>query len=266
MKRLIIALTVISLLLTACAGALSPTPTPIPTIRPRPTRRLPPRVSYKDRSYYKIRCWPACHYRPTPVVHLFTDDFDGALGSGWSWINEDPTHWTLTEAPGILRIVSQGGTISEDLQEAQNVLVRDAPAGHFDIITEVTFNPTTNFQNATIFIQQNDGSLVSLSRGYCQEGDGPSCVGSGVYFHGPEPNCTIIDVPTSAKTVFLMIRKAGASYIGYYGLDEDNWVEVGRCTSMATPVTVGLTATNGSRDPDIPQIPADFDFFILQER
>jgi len=163
--------------------------------------------------------------------------------------------------------VSQGGSISEGLQNAQNILVRDAPGGHFDIITKVTFNPTSTFQNAAIFIQLNDSHLISLSRGYCREGDGPSCVGSGLYFDGPEPGCITAGVPTSAGTVFLMLRKAGTSYVGYYRLGEGDWVEVSRCINlMMAPTKVGLAVTNGNRDPDIPEIPADFDFFTLVER
>ncbi|MFQ6101125.1 MAG: hypothetical protein ACE5OS_07805 [Anaerolineae bacterium] len=261
MKRLTILLLVIWLLLIAYATALAPPPYTMPG--PRPT----PRVS--NRVYYTKRCWPACHYDPAvvkpapiPAIH----DFDRTLESGWTWISEDPTHWTLTEVPGALRVVSQAGSISGDLQKAQNVLVRDAPAGHFDIMTKVTFNPTSDSQNATIFIQLNDGYLVSLSRGYCREGDDPSCVGSGIYFDASELGCTRAGAPTSAETVRLMLRKAGNSYIGYR-LSEGDWVEVGRCykTSM-TPSSVGLTATNGDRDPDVPEIPADFDSFTLVER
>ena len=37
----------------------------------------------------------------------WTDDFDAAsLDSSWSWIRNDPTHWSLTERPGFLRITT----------------------------------------------------------------------------------------------------------------------------------------------------------------
>ena len=188
MKRfpipLIVLLITIWLLLIAYATALSPSPSTM--LAPRPTPRI------QNTIYYTKRCWPACHYNtalikpaPVPVIH----DFDDALESGWTWINEDPTHWSLTEVPGSLRIVLQEGSISDDLQNAQNVLVRDAPAGHFDIMAEVAFSPASDSQNATIFIQMDDNRLVSLSRGYCQEKGDPSCVGSGVYFDGSDLGC-----------------------------------------------------------------------------
>lgn len=255
MKRLPILLIVFCVLLTVYVSALSPSPSTI--LVPRPTPRI------RNTTYYTKRCWPACHYDttlikpvPIPAIH----DFDATLESGWTWTNEDPTHWTLTEVPGTLRVVSQSGSISGDLQNAQNVLVRDAPAGHFDIVTKVTFNPTSDSQNATIFIQLDDGYLVSMGRGYCREGDAPSCVGSGVYFDGSELGCTRVGMSTSAETVQLMLRKAGNSYVGYL-LSEGDWAEVGRCyTATMVPSRVGLTATG------TPDILADFDSFTLVER
>lgn len=261
MKRFSILLIIIWLLLIAYASAFSPPQAAMPG--PRPTPRI------RSTTYYTKRCWPACHYdttlikpAPLPAIH----DFDAELESGWTWISEDPTRWTLTEVPGSMRIVSQLGSLSGDLQGAQNILVRDAPADHFDIMTKVTFNPTASSQNATIFVQLNNDHLISIGRGYCREGDDPSCVGSGVYFDGSDLGCTRIGVPTSAETVHLMLRKAGNSYIGYL-LSENDWVEVGRCyNTTMTPTSVGLTATNGDGDPNVPEIPADFDSFTLMER
>ncbi|HEY72641.1 MAG TPA: hypothetical protein G4N99_05150 [Thermoflexia bacterium] len=263
MKRFSIPLTVLLiavwLLLIAYASALSPPLSTTPA--PRPTPRI------QNTIYYTKRCWPACHYNtalvkpaPIPVVH----DFDDTLESGWAWINEDPAHWSLTEVPGTLRIVSQAGSISDDLQDAQNVLVRDAPAGHFDTMTKVAFSPASDSQNATIFVQMDDGRLISLSRGYCQEGNDPSCVGSGVYFDGSDLGCARVGVSTSSEVVHMMLRKAGNSYIGYL-LSEGDWVQVGRCfDATVTPISIGLTATSG--ESGAPEIPAGFDSFTLVER
>lgn len=262
MRRLPYFTLALCLLLTACASTPS---TPLPTVSaPRATPRI------RNTTYYTKRCWPACHYdaslikdAPIPVSY----DFDGQLESGWAWVNEDPTHWTLTEVPGTLRILSQRGSISGDFQGVQNVLLRDAPEDHFDIIAKVTFDPTSNFQDAFIFIQMEDSHLVSLSRGYCQEGADPSCVGSGVYFDGSDVGCVRVGGQISTETLHLMLRRAGNTYIGYYYLGEGDWVEVGRCYNITSaPTSIGLAATSGDSELGASEIPADFDNFTFVER
>ena len=262
MKRILVVMAVGALLLPACAGATARRPAVAPQMRATP--RIPNRV------YYTKRCWPGCHYDSgtvKPAPHPEVDDFDGTLASDWAWVNEDPTHWTLTEAPGVLRVTSQSGSISGGPAGAQNVLVRGAPAGHFDIVAKVTFDPTADSQSAAIFIELDDGQVVSLSRGYRDAADECDCVGSGIYLDGPAPGCMGGGVPTSADTVLLMLRKAGTSTVGYYQLEDGDWVEVGRCTNLTTaPTSVGLTALSDSADPDVPELAADFDSLALVER
>lgn len=262
MKRLLIPVAVIALLLAACATATAPPPPS--AIDFRPTPRIP------NKAYYTKRCWPGCHYDSAQIKaapHPDVLEFDSELGTDWRWVNEDPARWTLEEERGVLRIVSQSGSISAGLAGAQNILVRDAPSGHFDIVTKVTFDPSFDSQNATVFIELSDDQVVSLSRGNCQEEDAPSCVGDGAYFDGPEAYCTGNGIPASADTVFLMLRKAGSSYVGYYHSGEGDWTEVGRCSNLtAAPTVVGLVATNGPGDPGAPETPADFDSFALVQR
>jgi len=279
MKRLTIAIVLVGWLVllgyATVLSASSPTaPRLEPTSRapePRPTPRVP-----TDKTYYTKRCWPACHYMPEKISAdpgRITYDFESALGSGWEWINEDAARWNLTEAPEALKIVSQSGSIDEQaggLQGAQNVLVRDASeAEFFDILTRVTFDPSSSLQEAGLFIQMSDGSLVSLSRGYCSEEYDAACVGSGVYFDGSGIGCSLVGAPISAETVALMLRQAGNSYVGYYCLGDNlepeaEWVEVGRCYNhKVSPARVGLAVTNGA---DAPEIPAEFDLFTTVER
>lgn len=262
MRRLHYFILVLCLLLAACAG--TPSTSPPSTSRPRATPRI------QNTTYYTKRCWPGCHYdtsiiKQAPIPASY--DFDDQLEPDWEWVNEDPTHWTLTDVPGTLRILSQSGSVSRYFQEVQNVLLRDAPKDHFDIIAKVTFNPTSNFQEAFIFIQMEDGHLISLSRGYCKEGTDPSCVGSGVYFDSSEVGCARVGGQISTETLNLILRRAGNTYLGYYSLGEGDLVEVGRCSNVPLdPTSIGLTATSGDRDLGAPEIPADFDTFTLIDR
>jgi hypothetical protein len=161
-----------------------------------------------------------------------------------------------------------------DLQGVANVLAHAAPTQHFDILSRVTFDPNDDSQNAGVFVQLDDGSVISLDRGYCEQADDPGCVGDGIYFDALGADCSYCGVPISVDTVALMLRKAGNFYIGYYHLSEPGetempthigWIEVGRCYKVdATPETVGLAVSNGG--PGAAEISADFEIVTLVDR
>jgi len=254
-RTVLLVTTAIGFLLLILVGVVIGTSLAMPPVQgPRPTPRIPNRV------YYTKRCWPGCHYDPAKLSeepHVYVHEFEGELPSGWKWVNEDPTHWTLTEAPGALRIVSQPGSIAGDLRDVANALVRDAPLGHFDVVAEVTFSPAVETQTAGIFIQFGDAGVISLGRGYGVEGQ-------GVYFDGSDLGCSRAALPTTEEQVHLMLRKAGNSYIGYYKVGE-KWIQVGRCYYYKrAPSRVGIAVANG--DPGVPEIAADFDMVSVMER
>lgn len=63
----------------------------------------------------------------------FVDEFDGTLAQGWTWGNEDPQAWALSDRA--LRI---------DLQTVpplSNVLLRKMPSGDFTVTTQIDFDP-----------------------------------------------------------------------------------------------------------------------------
>jgi len=242
---------------------------------PFPTARVP-----NELTYYTKRCWPACHYDSawlSEEPERLTEAFEGSLGSDWTWLNENDDLWSLEESPEALRIVALTGSIREkggDLRGVTNVLAHAAPAEHFDILTKVTFDPSDNFQNAGIFVKLDDGSVISLGRGYCEQVDDPACVGDGVYFDALGADGNYRGVPIAVDTVCLMLRRAGNSYIGYYHLSEPGetempthmgWVEVGRCYKVdATPERAGLVVSNGG--PGAAEASADFEIVTLVER
>jgi virginiamycin B lyase len=201
----------------------------------------------------------------TPRSNAWTDDFHGALAAGWSWIDEDSTHWNLTEAPGMLRIVTQGESLYR-AGKPRNLLLRDAPASDFEIMTKVTFDPRANFQQAAILIYQDEDNFVLLNRGFCDVG---GCPGSAVFLdnmlNGKVDLANHPQTAVSSQTTWLRLRKEGTQYIGFYSADGQTWEELGRVENPLTPSKVGLMANNANTAPSVPQIPADFDFFTIQE-
>jgi beta-xylosidase len=273
MKRILISLTC-SFLLAACGGIPTPdteatpqetvaaiqptqptdtpmptdTPTPNPTVTPEPTDTpvpIPPTA--------------------TPVVEisgLFRDDFDGVLAAGWSWIREDPTHWNQTDVPGALRIVLQPGGIGLIASSpANNLLLRQAPDGDFEIATLVHFTPTSNFQFAGLLIYQNDANALTLGRAFCSASD--VCAGNGIYFdktqHG-EFGENYATATANQSEAHLRLRREGTTYTGMYSEDGANWIVIGQHTADLTSLRVGLIAAQAYEA----ETTADFDYFTIE--
>ncbi len=198
---------------------------------------------------------------PTPTS--FRDDFEGGLFPGWYWAYEDPTHWSLSDVPGSLRIMSQGTSLYAEAIP-QNLLWRDAPGGDFEIQTKVAFEPAFDFQQAAILIYEDVNNFVLLNRGFCGQ---ELCVNSGVYLdieQDGEVNFNNFMIPTNLPETYLRLRKEGTIYTGYYSADGHVWVEIGQYEHPMAPLKIGLNANNGNDDPGAPQLPADFDFFMTQ--
>ena len=93
---------------------------------------------------------------PSAPAGGWTDDFDSpTLDSRWFWVNEDPSHWSLTERPGFMRITAQEG--------GENLLLQAAPADDYVIETRLLFEPTQNIQRAGLFIFQDRTITSRLS-------------------------------------------------------------------------------------------------------
>jgi beta-xylosidase len=267
MKRILVSLTC-SFLLAACGGIPTPdteatpqatlaaiqptqpadTSTPNPTVTPEPTDTpvpVPPTA--------------------TPVVETpgrFRDDFDGVLAAGWSWIREDPTHWNQTDAPGALRIVLQPGGIGSIAGSlANNLLLRQAPDGDFEIATLVRFTPTSDFQYAGLLIYQDDANGLQLGRAFCSAPGG--CAGNGIYFdrarHG-EFGENYATATANQSEAHLRLRREGAIYTGIYSEDGANWIVIGQHTADLTSLRVGLIAAQAYEA----ETTADFDYFTIE--
>ena len=205
--------------------------------------------------------WLSLHPDPAtlPAYTYWTDEFNTTtLGSEWSWLNEDPTHWSLTANPGFLRITLQQ-------TPGTNWLVQPAPAGDFDIQTHVLFNPIENFELAGLLLYQEDGTLLLLGRAFCGYGY-PGCVnGNGIYFDHVEEN-TMVSDNFAMRTpytdhAYLRIIHEGENYTAYVSEDGADWWLVGRHVMGAGVdlTSMGLATSTGAQE--VAEIYADFDFF-----
>lgn len=194
-----------------------------------------------------------------PYDYTWTDDFDSSsLHPLWSWVNEDPTKWSLTENPGFLRILTHWGGIGE-----RNLLLQSAPTGDFEIGTRLIFTPTNNFQIAGVVLYQDNENYLVLGRAYC-DAPPPTCVGNGIYFDRVEGGSFVgsnfVTSTTAQGEAYLRVVREGGTYSGYYSEDSVSWTLIGSHTASGGVVLsgVGLTA---AQDLEALEVPADFDFF-----
>ncbi|RLC78027.1 MAG: hypothetical protein DRI61_10520 [Chloroflexi bacterium] len=207
------------------------------------------------------------------IIRAFTpwvDDFDTTtLNPRWAWEREDPTHWSLTQRPGYLRLITHRGFLygkADDTGgDVKNLLLQPAPpVGDFEIRTRVLFTPTEDFHFAGLLIYGDDDNYVLLNRGFCS-----SCGGSGIYFDSEMDGSTrSISATTDITDTYLRIQKAGEVYTASYSTDGQNWIVLGALTNTNLSTRIGLVAGD-NRWPDMPaasEIPADFDFFLVEAR
>lgn len=188
----------------------------------------------------------------------FRDDFDGQLREGWAWIAEDPQKWSLSEVAGSLRITASDASL-EGPGLPPTILLRDAPAGDFEITTSLHFTPTSNFQFAGLIIFQDNGNAVQFGRAFCDIPD--SCVGDGVYMDNYENGSITgsnFKTPFRGDVIYLRLQRAGNSYRGFYSEDGEQWTMVGEHVREFSHARMGLIAAQAATE-----ISAAYDFFIL---
>jgi hypothetical protein len=191
------------------------------------------------------------------AAQLFRDDFEGGLGTGWTWKSEDPAQWNLSDAPGFLHIALSPAVFGS----ASNVLLRDAPGGDFEIATMLRFAPTSNFQFAGLIVYQDDLNALQFGRSFCTGTD--VCLGDGIYFDHIQAGGLVgsnqATATGSQSLTYLRLRREGLTYTGYHSEDGANWSVIGQHTADLSEVRVGVVAAQAFEAPAT----ADFDYFVL---
>ncbi|MBN1640821.1 MAG: hypothetical protein JXA09_06275 [Anaerolineae bacterium] len=235
--------------LPALGGCLSPQPTPTPT---RVVGVAPTRTPIRIPTMAPTQAAPVRIGRADQVS--FRDDLDGALGEGWSWLDERPSHWSLSDIPGALRLSTVPG------EAWTNALVRDAAPGDFEIETLVRFEPTANYAAAGLFVRAHNGDALVVGRAYC---DHDWCAGNAIYFDqfvDDEPvgdnYATPVDSPSLAH---LRLRREGDTFTAFYSADGKDWQLIGQHEGPFRFSQIGLVAHNSPVE-----IPAIFEFFELK--
>lgn len=181
-----------------------------------------------------------------------------ALDAAWSWVRQDPTHWSLTARPGYLRISTGPGELVGNAGVPSNLLLR-AASGDWEIVTRVLFDPQENVQQAALVAYQDDDHFVAVQRMHYY-GD---LVG---LFAESEAGPFSAVVETELDAILLKLAKTGTVYTGSFSADGVVWFPIGAASDVAlSNIGVGLGAWNGPAAEGASSIAADFDWFCFDQ-
>jgi beta-xylosidase len=245
MKKILFVFVLTVVVLSACGTSGT---TPVPTNPPAalPAETVPPAAL--DLSS-----------KPTPGPLIFQDDFKGVLDSSWKWTRENNKNWSLSTNPGWLQIMAGSGSVSTS--DIENLLMRKAPAGNFELETSLKFKPTENNQFAGLIIYESAKSYVQFGRAFC---DTPKCTGDGYYMDlvsggSPIPDNYVAKAGEN-DTVTLRLQREGNLFTAFVSENGADWKVIDRNNNSLLPAFVGLVAGHANNTTPIP---AQFDYFVV---
>jgi beta-glucosidase len=185
-------------------------------------------------------------------VKSVSDNFGSAsLGSGWSWVREDPALWSLSEKPGSLVLTAGDGDIAQAGNKAPNILLQSANTD-WTLDTKLTCStaPALPAQNAGLVAWQDDDNFVKLVYG---ASFGRRGLDAGNLMLVTEENghgSNVVNLPLSGiisadQTLYLRLVKQGSRYTAYYSVDGKKYTEAGVATLQLKDIQAGLLACNG---------------------
>ena len=184
----------------------------------------------------------------------FDDEFTSStLDPKWTILRPNATHWSLTAAPGSLRITTEPGDINAGSgNDGKNVFLQAAPGGDWEIVTHLLFNPTQAVQKAGLVVWQSDDNFVSIERR-----NGQVVLTSEI--NGVDSTWTAL---FGATDFYLKLTRGNDNYAGWFSTDGVSWTPVGIAFKPAFTgvLSMGFFAWNGAGSAAA-QIAAGFDFF-----
>jgi regulation of enolase protein 1 (concanavalin A-like superfamily) len=242
MKQFIVVSLILIISLSGCSGGAEAPPTSPP---PQPTDTSPPPTEIPEPS-----ATPEPTATPDPI--LFLDEFDGGLDPAWSWLNEDPGRWSVTEDGWLgLQAANQGFQAGDEGAINQvNMLLQPAPEGDIVLTTHIFAQPDENFNQAGIFLIHDGNNYVNITMGFC-EFCLPDTGGYGFYmdpilggeFIQGENRAERADTVTEAY-LRLVYSAPENKATGYYALEPDGWVELNSIEGLPPIEQLGLGAAN----------------------
>jgi beta-glucosidase len=188
-----------------------------------------------------------------------SDEFNsGTLGKQWTWVRENPAHWSLSKKAGSLVITSSEGDITSTNNNAENMLLQSANTD-WTIESKIIYSrkPSGFAQNGGILAYQDDDNFVKLvyraSMGRRGFGGGGSEVQAGAVelviekdgYESSVASFSMADVIKDDNTIVLRLEKKGSVYSASCSADGRKFNAIGTADIMLKDVKTGMIACNG---------------------
>ncbi|MFO7369232.1 MAG: Ig-like domain-containing protein, partial [Bacteroidales bacterium] len=223
-------------------------------------------------------------------VKSVSDEFDGPVGKQWQWIRENQSNYSFSKKPGSLTITTETGDISENSNNAKNLLLQSANSDWIAETKLVFSRVPSQPENAGIVAYQDENNFVKLMLRAVTKTSRSGWNTSGAQNFGTidlvvEENgiaksvasFNLRDEITGNKMLILKLEKKGDAYTGYYSVNGGAIEKLGVASGLLKDIKAGLIACDGVIiqsmkntywfDPDTtkPDTPFDvtFDYFRI---
>ncbi|MBN1144316.1 MAG: glycoside hydrolase family 3 C-terminal domain-containing protein [Bacteroidales bacterium] len=205
-------------------------------------------ITYEKNTYYLNFDMPAV-----------SDEFEGPVGKQWQWIRENQSNYSLSKKPGSLVITTETGDISENSNNAKNVLLQSANSDWVAETKMVFSRVPSQPENAGIVAYQDEHNFVKLMlRAVTKTSrSGWNTSGAQIQFgtidlvveeNGIAKSVASFNLReeiTGNNTLVLKLEKKGNAYTGYYSVNGGTFEKLGVASGMLRDIKAGLIACDG---------------------
>jgi regulation of enolase protein 1 (concanavalin A-like superfamily) len=177
---------------------------------------------------------------------LFEEKFAGKLSNGWTWTDEVPGSWRLTDGALELKVLP----VSEGLlgvgRKHPNLLLRDPGVkGDFAIEVRVNSQPSARFEHAGLMLFADGDNYVVLNKEMRDKSE-------IVFVAEKDAKPSQLSKPYEHQDVSLRLTVAGRKVIAQYRhYDTEAWQTLGkRDLPVPGPFKVGVFAGSPPKDAD----------------
>ena len=182
------------------------------------------------------------------------DEFDQSeLKEQWQWLRENKTNHKLDAQSGVLTLTTEPGDISEDSNNAHNLLLQSAN-NDWTIETRLVASRTPSQpENAGLVAYQDDDNFVKLMfraviKTSRQNGVQPGTIDLLFEENGIAKSIASINLKEEvigANQLYLRLRKKGSTYTAFYSTDGENFEQLGASDILLKDIRAGLIACDG---------------------